>query len=559
MEESTKLLFLNNLFSILSAEKGANLNRKKSIIDAKNELTLVNDELTRAVSEWNSNGRQLRFSTDQEENILLFSYMAASLLCEDNLHDDSVALFYIFSEKIGVPQTVASEVLKGRERFNSVQEFSEKTGLIHKAVREGSLRSRKNSRKEPVDSKDFYIANQVSPEGLDELQRLLLAAHLDLHTAIDGPPGVGKTRSVIEVSRILGKNLFTKTCSSRTTESHIISSPVLAVENGASVSRHINGPLVLAMEEGAIFYGDEFNLLKEDVQKRLNSAFDERRYIDRNDGMQVAASQGFWGVISYNPTRNMIARDLEDSVADRFIHFHYKRWSPDFKACVSSGRAMGMDPLSSDNSASFNISLEWRGVSTGLKFFRGMVISGRTEWYDFFTGKKSDEQPEYIYRVYDRGSILKDLTSDKMKELASLAKNSFSEIELARIIARFTDMLHSLSTTGKSTLLKKIGLGNIIEEEDLELLMLHESSARIEMAALRHYHELLARGFNRYLAQTYAARLVIDQVCYGQYREKRLRNTTVYSLVLRIASAMRLLTENSRYNTSFDASGFLAN
>ncbi len=47
------------------------------------------------------------------------------------------------------------------------------------------------------------------------------------------------------------------------------------------------------MLNGWIFYGDEFNLLKEDVQKRMNSAFDERRFIDRSDGGQIKALPGF--------------------------------------------------------------------------------------------------------------------------------------------------------------------------------------------------------------------------------------------------------------------------
>ena len=43
----------------------------------------------------------------------------------------------------------------------------------------------------------LYIANQVTYEGLDELQRLILAYLLSLPAALDGPPGVGKTQSVI--------------------------------------------------------------------------------------------------------------------------------------------------------------------------------------------------------------------------------------------------------------------------------------------------------------------------------------------------------------------------
>jgi hypothetical protein len=44
------------------------------------------------------------------------------------------------------------------------------------------------------------------------------------------------------------------------------------------------------------------------------------------------------------------------------------------------------------------------------------------------------------------------------------------------MMARFTEVLHSLSKTGQSPLLAKVGLSNLKEKEDLELLSLHESS-----------------------------------------------------------------------------------
>jgi hypothetical protein len=81
-------------------------------------------------------------------------------------------------------------------------------------------------------------------------------------------------------------------------------------------------------------------------------------------------------------------------------------------------------------------------------------------------------------------------------------------------------------------------------------MSLHESSARIETAAQRHYHYLVENGFNRYLAQSYAVRLVIDQLCYGQYRNKMLRNNSVYQLVMMIARSMHLFGDTTRYNTN---------
>jgi len=388
---------------------------------------------------------------------------------------------------------------------------------------------------------NFYIANQITPEGLDEIQRLILAHSLGLHVALEGPPGVGKTKSVYEIAKILGLPLHLKSCSSRTVESHIISYPVLMEKNGVSITEHVNGPLCSAMLDGGIFYGDEFNLLRSDVQKRLNSAFDDRRTVDRNDGAQITAAPGFWAVISYNPTENVVARDLEDSVADRFIHFYYGRWDPDFKAYVSSRIAMGKNNINTDTAQEFNLAASWRAITPQLEFLSGKIESGKFIWRNYFTGELWNGKPRYIYRV----CVGKSITNASLPVAKNYSSNAF-----ARLISRFTEIIYNLATTGKSPILNENGMKNILDNEDLELLSVHESSTRIESAALSHYNELLRRGCNAVIAQAYSTRLVIDQICYGQFRGRKLTSLTVHDLVTAIARCLNLLGEQTRYNTT---------
>jgi hypothetical protein len=178
---------------------------------------------------------------------------------------------------------------------------------------------------------------------------------------------------------------------------------VLGVQDGASVTTHVNGPLVNAMIDPGIFYGDEFNLLKEDVQKRMNSAFDERRSIDRSDGMQVFAKKGFWGVISYNPTQNFTSRDLEDSVADRFIHLHYERWTPDFKAYVAHKKAIGNKNLSF---ADFGITLVSRNIVRRPLFSGGWWKITLSCGTIFLTMRKSHMRRNTAIRYTTTGKCL---------------------------------------------------------------------------------------------------------------------------------------------------------
>lgn len=520
------------LFSALRDGKIVNFNNRPSLNALSKELGIGGDQIKQWFAEWKTAP-----ATAGDDHA--FPVMAALLNDTDNGYSDS-AVLERFALNNGLGADELAKLWDERERY------LEETSILRRAVLMRAALGRK-----AASGNDFYVANQVGAEGLDEIQRLLLAYKLGVHVAIDGPPGVGKTRGVIEVARILGRTLFTKTCSNRTTESHIISHPALTVRDGASVTEHVNGPLLRAMTEPGIFYGDEFNLLKEDVQKRLNSAFDERRSIDRSDGEEIEALPGFWAVISYNPSQDLVSRDLEDSVADRFAHFHFQRWRPDFKAFVSAAKAgLTENPGNpqADGSA-FNVKTGWRGVDADLNFYRGTVKgSGPVQWEEFFTSRPAS-RPAYVYRVYDPHSLLSHEKPPGEERLNRLDAQAYNETELARLLSRFTDLLQSLAHSGHSPLLKKIGLADLREKDDLELLSLHESSTRIEAAALKHYRELLHRGCRRYLAQSYAANLVIDQVCYGRYRNKKLRENTVHSLVVMIARSMRLLVDEASYNT----------
>ena len=168
-----------------------------------------------------------------------------------------------------------------------------------------------------------YVANQVTPEGLDEVQRMILAYKLGQHVAFSGSPGTGKTNLVVALPKIVQRPLFDTTCDTFMTESPLVGAPELSGSNGATVTVWNNGIASEAAEQNGIFYGDEFDLLPGSVQKRLNSLFDDRRSIRRRDGKEIKAGDNFFGVVSYNPSDKASKRELEESVADRFVHFNF--------------------------------------------------------------------------------------------------------------------------------------------------------------------------------------------------------------------------------------------
>jgi len=63
-----------------------------------------------------------------------------------------------------------------------------------------------------------YVANQLTPEGIDEVQQLLIAHSLGQHIALSGSPGIGKTDLVEQFPRIVQQPLFEITCDSFMTE-----------------------------------------------------------------------------------------------------------------------------------------------------------------------------------------------------------------------------------------------------------------------------------------------------------------------------------------------------
>ncbi len=536
---------IKNLFTILSADRDSRIFAKKGITETVRELGVSRDTLSQWFESWKKNTGAIHRHTAESENRNMVYLLCAAILSDETVHDEVMKSLLNASMAFGVDAGVISSVFTDRKLYTEERSVLRRADMIRAACADPKAAAVKPGSAKKNTS--FYVANQVTGEGFDELQRLMMAHRLGCHAAIDGPPGVGKTHSVIEISDILGMSLYTKTCSSRTTESHIISYPVLSVKDGASVTMHVNGPLVSSMIEPGIFYGDEFNLLKEDVQKRLNSCFDERRYIDRNDGVQVTAKPGFWAVISYNPTQSITSRDLEDSVADRFVHLHYHRWDPGFKAYIAHNKARAEAPDTAGSLRDFGIVLSWRGISPDCRFFSGTGNEGAIQWADFFTGEPVKEKPAYVYSTF-RNPRPGYAEQENMR--ADLDASSYSEIEFARMLSQFTDLLQSLKRTGKSPLLKKLNLDGSVNDEDLELLNLHESSARIEVAALKHYHFLLGKGCRRYPAQSYAVKMVIDQICYGQYRDRKLRDRTAYELVRSIAVSMRLLADFTRYNTA---------
>jgi hypothetical protein len=286
--------------------------------------------------------------------------------------------------------------------------------------------------------------------------------------------------------------------------------------NGCTKTDYENGIVTGAMELGRWLLLDEFNKLDGSLQKRLNSAFDKRRSLYRRDGKDVNASPGFFAAIAYNPSRT---KDLEDSVADRFVHKQFQYLPKELEA----GIALRMAGL-----GSLGISTERRG----LAYFNGKPVFVRDNkgiWVDYFTGKsvKADKIIEYDAVPFER----KDENGIEGADIKTLAKR----------LADFNDNVRLFANTGKKHLPAEIQ-NYLTSIGEIGQVNLHLPSPRTTQYSIAQANMLMNMGMTPKDAVAYATRLAVDQICYGSHRNRVLEGEyRVYDAVADIARSLGLL------------------
>ena len=133
---------------------------------------------------------------------------------------------------------------------------------------------------------------------------------------IKGPTGTGKSRFVEHMAHELGRRLITISCHEETSSTDLIGRFII---KGAETV-WLDGPLTIAVKEGAILYMDEVAEARPDVVVAIHSLTDHRRelYIDKL-GETVKAHEDFMLVASFNPGYQRGFKELKPSTRQRFI------------------------------------------------------------------------------------------------------------------------------------------------------------------------------------------------------------------------------------------------
>jgi hypothetical protein len=370
-----------------------------------------------------------------------------------------------------------------------------------------------------------YVACQISSaSGLDALQRVLLTYAGGNHIALAGDPGIGKTELIQQMPKIIDVPLLEIGCTNDMTDSPLLGFPTLVKDGQTTVTKWVNGVITEAADTGSLVCADEFEQLRQTVQKALNSINDDRRAVKRRDGLVVKAQDGYGCFISYNPGGSVARHVLEDSVADRFVHFAFKPLPAPLRA------ALALNDFS-------RLNLEKRGVTynrtdKSIQYLR----NDGNKWVDFFTGNvQNDTEGIKAYNAY----------TDHVEYHPSAPK--LDSYDVALKIEEVIDVARNLAKNGTSSLeADEITALGVAEFSQLQL---HTPSLRISKAAAWQYETLVGMGMEPEKAQAHAAQICVDQICYGRFGERTVDGdggATVSDVMQRMAQYKGLIGEKDQ-------------
>ncbi len=166
-----------------------------------------------------------------------------------------------------------------------------------------------------VEAEPYYLSTG------NEIQTFEAAYDARLPVMLKGPTGCGKTRFVEHMAYRLKRPLISVACHEDLFASDLVGRYLL--KNDETV--WVDGPLTLAVREGAILYLDEVVEARKDTTVVIHPLSDNRRvlFIDKK-GETIHAHPDFILVISYNPGYQSVLKDLKQSTRQRFVSLMFQ-------------------------------------------------------------------------------------------------------------------------------------------------------------------------------------------------------------------------------------------
>jgi nitric oxide reductase NorQ protein len=171
-----------------------------------------------------------------------------------------------------------------------------------------------------VEREPYYV-----PRGTEREVFASCAANA-IPVLLKGPTGCGKTRFVEYMAWRLKRPLITIACHDDLSASDLTGRFLLRGDQTV----WIDGPLTVAVRQGAICYLDEVIEARADTLTVLHPLADERRLLPLDKtGELLHAASGFLLVVSYNPGYQRGMKELKNSFRQRFAAFEFDYPEPD--------------------------------------------------------------------------------------------------------------------------------------------------------------------------------------------------------------------------------------
>ena len=175
---------------------------------------------------------------------------------------------------------------------------------------------------------------------------------------LKGPTGCGKTRFVEYMAWKLGRPLVTLACNEDMTAADLVGRWLLDADG----TRWHDGPLTLAVRQGAICYLDEVVEARKDTTVVLHPLADDRRVLPiERTGEELQAPPGFMLVVSYNPGYQHVLKTLKPSTRQRFVAMSFDFPPPEVEIGV----------VQQESGVSAEVAQRLVGLATSLRRLQG--------------------------------------------------------------------------------------------------------------------------------------------------------------------------------------------
>jgi nitric oxide reductase NorQ protein len=223
-----------------------------------------------------------------------------------------------------------------------------------------------------IRSEPFYISVG------DEIEVFEKAYKLKLPVMLKGPTGCGKTRFLEHMAWKLSLPLVTIACHEDLTASDLVGRFLL--KGDETVWQ--DGPLSLAVKNGAICYLDEVVEARKDTTVVIHPLTDDRRILPQEKrGLLLEAHPDFLLTISYNPGYQSVMKELKHSTRQRFLAIEFAYPSAEIERTIIM-KESGLDRETAGRLVRLGEMVRnlrqhglEEGISTRLLVYAGMLIA----------------------------------------------------------------------------------------------------------------------------------------------------------------------------------------